>query len=79
MSIDPSNSFTVLSETVEEIIKLENEKKAISGDISEHYRTIKAVGFEPKHVRKVVRRMMRDREEVAEEDAAIAAIEDQLR
>ena len=79
MSDDASNSFTVLSDTVDEIIRLEKEKKEIAGEISEHFKTLKTVGFNPAHVRKVVRRMMRDPEEVEKEDAAIAALEDQLR
>jgi uncharacterized protein (UPF0335 family) len=60
-----------LRSLVERIERLEEEKKAISGDIKEVYGEAKANGFDTKIVRKVISIRKKDRHEREEEEALI--------
>lgn len=49
------NSAEVLRSYIERIERLENEKRALVGDIAEIYKEAKGAGFEPKIMREIVR------------------------
>jgi uncharacterized protein (UPF0335 family) len=60
-----------LRSLVERIERLEEEKKAIAGDIKEVYAEAKTNGFDTKIVRKVISIRKKDRSEREEEEALI--------
>ncbi len=60
-----------LRSLIERIERLEEEKKALAGDIREVYAEAKANGFDTKIVRKVVTLRKKDRSEREEEEAMI--------
>jgi uncharacterized protein (UPF0335 family) len=60
-----------LKSLVERIERLEEEKKAIAGDIKEVYGEAKANGFDTKILRKVIRLRATDKNERDEESALI--------
>ena len=60
-----------LRSLIERIERLEEEKKALTGDIREVYAEAKANGFDTKIVRKVVGLRKKDRAEREEEEALI--------
>jgi uncharacterized protein (UPF0335 family) len=57
-----------LRQLVARIEKLEEEKKSIGDDIKESYAEAKAVGFDSKVLRQVVRLRKQDRQEREEQD-----------
>lgn len=59
---DPDASDTRLRLLVERIERLEEEKKGVADDIGDAYAEAKAVGYDPKIMRQVIRlrRMMPD-------------------
>lgn len=61
-----------LRSLIERIERLEEEKKAIAGDIKEVYAEAKANGFDTKIVRKVVTLRKKDRAEREEEEALLS-------
>jgi uncharacterized protein (UPF0335 family) len=60
-----------LKSLVQRIERLEEEKKALAGDIKEVYAEAKSQGFDTKILRKVIALRKRDTAERAEEDALI--------
>jgi uncharacterized protein (UPF0335 family) len=60
-----------LKSLVERIERLEEEKKALAGDIKEVYGEAKAHGFDTKILRKVISLRKRDRHEREEEEAML--------
>ncbi len=60
-----------LKSIVQRIERLEEEKKALAGDIKEVYAEAKSQGFDTKVLRKVIALRKRDASEKAEEDALI--------
>ena len=58
-----------LQQLVEQIERLEEEKKAIAGDIKDKYLEAKAVGFDVKVLRKIVALRKKDTSERQEEEA----------
>lgn len=66
-----SDSAKMLQSYVARIERLEEEKKAIAGDIREIYAEAKANGFDPKIMRKVVAERRRNVADVEEEQALI--------
>lgn len=56
---------------IDRIERLENEKKGISEDIKEVYGEAKAVGYDPKIIRKVIRLRNMDNEKRREEEELI--------
>jgi len=60
-----------LKSIVERIERLEEEKKAIAGDIKEVYAEAKANGFDTKILRKVISIRKKDRNEREEEEAML--------
>ena len=57
-----------LKAIIERIERLEEEKKSIGDDIKESYAEAKAVGFDSKVLRQVVRLRKQDRQEREEQD-----------
>jgi uncharacterized protein (UPF0335 family) len=64
----PSNDLKAFIERIE---RLEEEKAATAGDISEVYAEAKATGFNVKIMRKIVRLRARDKTEIDEEAALL--------
>ena len=60
-----------LKSLIERIERLEEEKKALAGDIKEVYAEAKANGFDTKIMRKVISLRKKDRTEREEEEAMI--------
>jgi len=56
---------------IERIERLEEEKRALSGDIKEVYAEAKGTGFEPKIMRQIVKIRKMDRDEVVEEESLL--------
>jgi uncharacterized protein (UPF0335 family) len=71
--MDTKTSFAKgqLKSLVERIEKLEEEKKAIAGDIKEIYAEAKAHGFDTKVLRKVIGLRKKDLHEREEEEAIL--------
>ena len=61
-----------LKSVVERIERLEEEKKALAGDIKDVYGEAKANGFDTKALRKVVQLRRQDMTERREEEAILA-------
>ncbi len=70
---DTKTSFAQeqLKSIVERIERLEEEKKAIAGDIKEVFAEAKANGFDTKILRKVIALRKKDRHEREEEEAIL--------
>lgn len=60
-----------LRQLVEQIERLEEEKKATGGDIKDKYAEAKAVGFDPKILRKIISLRKKSQTERQEEDALL--------
>ena len=60
-----------LKSFIERIERLEEERRALSGDIKEVYAEAKGTGFEPKIMRQIVKIRKRDKEELDEEESLL--------
>lgn len=60
-----------LRQFVEQIERLEEEKKALSGDIRDKYAEAKAVGFDIKALRQIVRLRKKSTQERQEEESML--------
>jgi uncharacterized protein (UPF0335 family) len=60
-----------LKSLIERIERLEEEKRALSGDIKEVYAEAKGTGFEPKIMRQIIKIRKMDKEEVDEEESLL--------
>ena len=67
-----SSSHAQLKSVVERIERLEEEKKALAGDIKDVYSEAKANGFDTKALRKVIQLRKQDQSERREEEAVLA-------
>jgi uncharacterized protein (UPF0335 family) len=56
---------------IERIERLEEDKRALSGDIKEVYAEAKGTGFEPKIMRQIVKIRRMDKQEVDEEESLL--------
>jgi uncharacterized protein (UPF0335 family) len=61
-----------LRQFVEQIERLEEEKSAIAGDIRDKYAEAKAVGFDVKVLRQVIRLRKKSKTDRQEEEAVLA-------
>ena len=61
-----------LKSVVERIERLEEEKKALAGDIRDVYAEAKANGFDTKALRKVIALRKQDQSQRSEEEAILA-------
>ena len=60
-----------LKSFIERIERLEEEKRALSGDIKEVYAEARGTGFEPKIMRQIIKLRRMDKEEVDEEESLL--------
>jgi uncharacterized protein (UPF0335 family) len=60
-----------LKSFIERIERLEEEKRALSGDIKEVYAEAKGTGFEPKIMRQIIKLRKMDKEEADEEESLL--------
>ncbi len=68
---DPTIAADQLRSFVERIERLEEEKSALSSDVREVYAELKAMGFDAKTVREVVRLRKLDTNELQEQEALL--------
>jgi len=80
MSVIPGSSAGAeqLTQFIERIERLEEEKRALMADIKDVYAEAKATGFEPKIMRQVVRLRAMDRDLLSEQDALLDTYRDAL-
>jgi uncharacterized protein (UPF0335 family) len=80
MSIIPGTGAGAeqLSQFIERIERLEEEKRALMADIKDVYSEAKATGFEPKIMRQIVRMRAMDRDLLSEQDALLDTYRDAL-
>ncbi|MGE0701652.1 MAG: DUF2312 domain-containing protein [Hyphomicrobiaceae bacterium] len=71
MTTLPTSSQDQLRQYIEQIERLEEEKKALSADIREKFLEAKAQGFDPKIMKKVLSLRKRSKTERLEEDAVL--------
>ena len=67
-----------LTQFIERIERLEEEKRALMADIKDVYAEAKATGFEPKIMRQVVRLRSMDRDLLSEQDTLLGTYRDAL-
>ena len=67
-----------LTQLIERIERLEEEKRALMADIKDVYAEAKANGFEPKIMRQVVRLRSMDRDLLSEQDTLLDTYRDAL-
>ncbi|MBT6121764.1 MAG: DUF2312 domain-containing protein [Candidatus Puniceispirillum sp.] len=67
-----------LTQYIERIERLEEEKRALMADIKDVYAESKATGFEPKIMRQIVRMRAMDRDLLSEQDALLDTYRDAL-
>ena len=67
-----------LTQFIERIERLEEEKRALMADIKDIYGEAKATGFEPKIMRQIVRMRAMDRDLLSEQDALLDTYRDAL-
>jgi len=80
MSIIPGTGAGAeqLSQFIERVERLEEEKRALMADIKDVYSEAKAIGFEPKIMRQIVRMRAMDRDLLSEQDALLDTYRDAL-
>jgi uncharacterized protein (UPF0335 family) len=66
-----ASSQNQLRQFIEQIERLEEEKKALTADIRDKFLEAKAVGFDPKIMKKVISLRKRSKSERQEEDAVL--------
>ena len=73
MSIIPGTGAGAeqLTQFIERVEQLEEEKRALMADIKDVYAEAKATGFEPKIMRQVIRLRAMDRDLLSEQDALL--------
>jgi uncharacterized protein (UPF0335 family) len=67
-----SSAQKQLRQLIEQIERLEEEKKALAGDIRDKYLEAKAVGFDVKALRKIVSMRKKSKTDRQEEEAILA-------
>ena len=80
MSVIPGSGAGAeqLTQFIERIERLEEEKRALMADIKDVYAEAKASGFDPKIMRQVVRMRSMDRDLLSEQDALLDTYRDAL-
>ena len=67
-----NTSAKQLSQYIERIERLEEEKRALMADIRDIYSEARATGFEPKIMRQIIKMRGLDREVLAEQDILLS-------
>ena len=80
MSVIPGSGAGAeqLTQFIERIERLEEEKRGLMADIKDVYAEAKATGFEPKIMRQVVRLRSMDRDLLSEQDTLLDTYRDTL-
>ena len=80
MSVIPGSGAGAeqLTQFIERIERLEEEKRALMADMKDVYAEAKATGFEPKVMRQVVRLRAMDSDLLIEQDALLDTYRDAL-
>ena len=80
MSVIPGSGAGAeqLTQFIERIERLEEEKRALMADIKDVYAEAKSTGFEPKIMRQVVRLRSMDRDLLSEQDTLLDTYRDAL-
>ena len=80
MSIVPGigASAEQLTQIIERVERLEEEKRALMADIKDVYAEAKATGFEPKIMKQVIQLRAMDRDLLSERDALLDTYRDAL-
>ena len=80
MSVIPGSGAGAeqLTQFIERIERLEEEKRALIADMKDVYAEAKATGFEPKGMRQVVRLRAMDSDLLIEQDALLDTYRDAL-
>ena len=68
-----NTSVNQLSQYIERIEHLEEEKRALMADIRDIYSEARATGFEPKIMRQIIKMRGLDREVLAEQDILLSS------
>ena len=68
-----NTSVNQLSQYIERIERLEEEKKALMADIRDIYSEARATGFEPKIMRQIIKTRGLDKEVLAEQDILLTS------
>ena len=68
-----NTSASQLSQYIERIERLEEEKRALMADIRDIYSEARATGFEPKIMRQIIKMRGLDKEVLAEQDILLSA------
>lgn len=72
MSSLQSSAQSQLRQLIEQIERLEEEKKALAGDIRDKFLEAKAVGFDPKIMKQVIRLRKQPKDDRDEQEAILA-------
>ena len=67
-----NTSASQLSQYIESIERLEEEKRALMADIRDIYSEARATGFEPKIMRQIIKMRGLDKEVLAEQDILLS-------
>ena len=67
-----NTSVNQLSQYIERIERLEEEKRALMADIRDIYSEARATGFEPKIMRQIIKMRGLDKEVLAEQDILLS-------
>ena len=80
MSVIPGSGAGAeqLTQFIERIERLEEEKRALMADIKDVYTEAKVTGFEPKIMRQVIRLRSMDRDLLSEQDTLLDTYRDAL-
>lgn len=78
MSVTGQTSAEQLRQYIERIERLEEEKRALMGDIRDIYSEAKATGFEPKVMRQIIKIRGMDKDLLAEQDMLLTTYRDAL-
>lgn len=70
--ITANTNANQLSQFIERIERLEEEKSALMADIRDIYTEARATGFEPKIMRQIIKMRYLDREVLAEQDILLS-------
>ena len=68
-----NTSASQLSQYIERIERLEEEKRALMADIRDIYSEARATGFEPKIMRQIIKMRGLDKEVLAEQDILLSS------
>ena len=71
MTTLPDSAQKQLRQFIEQIERLVDEKKAIADDISDKFAEAKAIGFDPKIMKQILKLRRKNRDERMEEEALL--------